>query len=38
MSRIEALIDTNRQRYYTQYVEAVQALYPKFIEELWGYG
>ncbi|MBW1784205.1 MAG: hypothetical protein JRL30_26125 [Deltaproteobacteria bacterium] len=36
MSMIEAFIDTDRERFYTQYVEAVQALYPQYIEELQG--
>ncbi len=36
MDMTETFISTDRQRYYTQYVEAVQALYPQFMEELQG--
>jgi len=36
MSKVEAWIDTDTQRFYTQYVEAIQSIYPQFIEELQG--
>ena len=36
ISKIEAFIDTDTQKFYTQYVEAIQALHPQFIEELQG--
>ena len=36
MSTIEAFVETDRQRYYTRYLEAVQTRFPQFIEELQG--
>lgn len=36
INMVENFIDTDTQRFYTQYVEAIEALYPQFIEELQG--
>jgi isopenicillin-N N-acyltransferase like protein len=36
IGKVETFIDTDTERFYTRYVETVQALYPQFIEELQG--
>ena len=36
INMVENFIDTDTQRFYTQYVEAIEGLYPQFIEELQG--
>ena len=36
MSTIKAFVETDRERYYAQYLEVAQAQFPQFIEELNG--